>query len=45
MNPAYALSDVSSVLSPSLVFFPELIRKNISRVVEMAGSQSGFVLT
>ena len=25
MNPAYALSDVASVFSPSLVFFPELI--------------------
>jgi D-serine deaminase-like pyridoxal phosphate-dependent protein len=37
MNPAYALSDVSSVLSPSLVFFPELIRRNVARVVEMAG--------
>lgn len=38
MNPAYALSDVASVLSPSLVFYPELIRKNIARVIEMAGS-------
>lgn len=37
MNPAYALADASSVLSPSLVFFPELIRRNIARVVEMAG--------
>jgi D-serine deaminase-like pyridoxal phosphate-dependent protein len=37
MNPAYALADVSSVLSPSLVFFPELIRQNIARVIEMAG--------
>jgi len=37
MNPAYALSDVSAVFSPALVFFPELIRRNIARVVEMAG--------
>ena len=37
MNPAYALSDVASVFSPALVFFPELIRANIARVVEMAG--------
>jgi D-serine deaminase-like pyridoxal phosphate-dependent protein len=37
MNPAYALSDVSSVLSPSLVLYPELIRRNIARVIEMAG--------
>jgi D-serine deaminase-like pyridoxal phosphate-dependent protein len=38
MNPAYALSDIASVFSPSLVFYPELIRRNIARVVEMAGS-------
>jgi D-serine deaminase-like pyridoxal phosphate-dependent protein len=38
MNPAYTLSDISTVLSPSLVFFPELIRQNIRRVIEMAGS-------
>src|SRR3954464_13332883 len=38
MNPAYALSDPASVFSPALVFFPELIRQNISRVVEMAGT-------
>ncbi|MCE9565633.1 MAG: D-TA family PLP-dependent enzyme [Planctomycetes bacterium] len=38
MHPAYALSDVATVFSPSLVFFPELIRKNIARVIEMAGS-------
>ncbi|VTU00508.1 D-threonine aldolase, metal-activated pyridoxal enzyme OS=Planctomyces maris DSM 8797 GN=PM8797T_04985 PE=4 SV=1: Ala_racemase_N: D-ser_dehydrat [Gemmataceae bacterium] len=37
MHPAYDLADVSAVLSPSLVLFPELIRKNIARVVEMAG--------
>ena len=34
MNPAYALSDAADVFSPSLVFFPELIRRNIARVVE-----------
>ena len=37
MNPAYALSDVSAVFSPALVLYPELIRRNIERVVEMAG--------
>ena len=37
MNPAYQLADVSAVFSPALVFFPELIRRNIARVVEMAG--------
>lgn len=38
MHPAYTLSDVATVFSPSLVVFPELVRKNIARVVEMAGS-------
>jgi D-serine deaminase-like pyridoxal phosphate-dependent protein len=37
MHPAYALSDVASVFSPSLVLYPELIRQNIARVIEMAG--------
>src|SRR5215203_4453858 len=37
MHPAYALSDPSAVFSPALVFFPELIRRNVARVVEMAG--------
>ncbi len=37
MNPAYTLSDAATVFSPSLVFFPALIRKNIARVIEMAG--------
>lgn len=37
MNPAYTLSDVASVFSPSLVLYPELIRRNIARVIEMAG--------
>lgn len=37
MNPAYALSDVAAVFSPALVLYPDLIRRNIARVVEMAG--------
>jgi D-serine deaminase-like pyridoxal phosphate-dependent protein len=37
MHPAYTLSDTAAVLSPALVFFPELIRRNVARVVEMAG--------
>jgi len=37
MHPTYALSDAASIFSPSLVFFPELIRKNIARIVELAG--------
>src|SRR5262249_10615247 len=38
MNPVYPLADVASVFSPSLVLYPELIRRNIARVIEMAGS-------
>ena len=34
----YALSDVASTFTPALVFYPELIRQNIARVIEMAGS-------
>jgi D-serine deaminase-like pyridoxal phosphate-dependent protein len=37
MNPAYPLADVSTVFSPSLVLYPALIRRNIARVIEMAG--------
>ena len=37
MHPDYALADVATVFSPSLVLYPELIRKNIARVIEMAG--------
>jgi D-serine deaminase-like pyridoxal phosphate-dependent protein len=37
MNPTYRLTDAAAVFSPSLVFYPELIRRNISRVIEMAG--------
>jgi D-serine deaminase-like pyridoxal phosphate-dependent protein len=38
MNPAYRLNEPETVFSPSLVFYPELIRRNIARVIEMAGS-------
>jgi len=38
MNPAYRLADAAQVYSPALVFYPELIRRNIARVIEMAGS-------
>jgi D-threonine aldolase len=37
MNPAYHLTNVGDVLSPSLVLFPDIIAKNIRRVIEMAG--------
>jgi D-serine deaminase-like pyridoxal phosphate-dependent protein len=38
MPHPYRLADEADVLTPALVFFPELIRKNIARVVELAGS-------
>src|SRR3954466_8492690 len=37
MNPTYKLADETGVFSPALVFYPDLIRRNIARVVEMAG--------
>src|SRR6184192_3459816 len=37
MNPTYKLADEAGVFSPALVLYPELIRRNIARVVEMAG--------
>jgi D-serine deaminase-like pyridoxal phosphate-dependent protein len=37
MNSVYALADTATVFSPALVFFPELIRRNIARVLAMAG--------
>ena len=35
MNPAYAIRDTSSVFSPSLLFFKDLIQKNLALVVRM----------
>src|SRR3954447_10669602 len=33
----YALHDPASVPSPALLFYPELIARNVARVVEIAG--------
>src|SRR6266478_2539390 len=38
MNPMYAIHDVTQVFSPALVFYKDLIRKNIARALEIAGS-------
>src|SRR5437762_1884974 len=38
MPHPYRLADEADLLTPALVFYPELIRKNIARVVELAGS-------
>ncbi len=37
MNPQYAIRDTSSIFSPALLFYKDLIRNNITRAVEMAG--------
>jgi len=37
MNPHYAVADTSSVYSPALLFFKDLIRRNLAVAVEIAG--------
>src|SRR6266851_7925628 len=38
MDPAYALKDTSEIFTPALLFYKDLIRRNIARAVEIAGS-------
>jgi D-serine deaminase-like pyridoxal phosphate-dependent protein len=38
MDPRYAIRDTSAVFSPALIFYKDLIRQNVARAVEMAGS-------
>ena len=38
MNPAYAVKDTADVFSPALLFYKDLIRRNIARAVEVAGN-------
>jgi len=40
MNPQYAIRDTSSIYSPALIFFKDIIRKNIAYAVELAGDGS-----
>jgi D-serine deaminase-like pyridoxal phosphate-dependent protein len=40
MNPLYAIADISDIYSPGLLFYKDLIRRNIARSVELAGSAS-----
>jgi D-serine deaminase-like pyridoxal phosphate-dependent protein len=37
MNPDYRLHDTSTVFSPGLLFYKDLIRRNIARMIEIAG--------
>jgi D-serine deaminase-like pyridoxal phosphate-dependent protein len=38
MNPFYTLPNTSAVFSPALLFYKELIRRNLARALEIAGS-------
>ena len=38
MNPEYHIAGTSTVFSPALVFYKDLIRRNLSRMIELAGS-------
>jgi D-serine deaminase-like pyridoxal phosphate-dependent protein len=37
MSPMYAIADTSQVLSPGLIFFKDLIQRNIDRCLQIAG--------
>ncbi len=38
MNPQYAVHDTAAIFSPALLFYKDLIRRNIARCLEIAGS-------
>jgi D-serine deaminase-like pyridoxal phosphate-dependent protein len=38
MNPTYVIRDTSTVFTPALLFYKDLIRRNIARSIEIAGS-------
>jgi D-serine deaminase-like pyridoxal phosphate-dependent protein len=38
MNPAYAVHNTSTVYSPGLLFYKDVIRRNIARSLEIAGN-------
>src|SRR5262249_14761823 len=38
MNPSYRIDDPSTIFSPSLLFYKDLIRRNIARAIEIAGN-------
>lgn len=37
MNAAYTIHDTSTIYSPALVFYKEIIQRNLARAIEMAG--------
>jgi D-serine deaminase-like pyridoxal phosphate-dependent protein len=38
MSTPYAIADTSAIFSPGLIFFADLIRRNLGRAIELAGS-------
>lgn len=38
MTTPYAIADTSAIYSPGLIFFADLIRQNLARTIELAGS-------
>src|SRR5262245_39168130 len=38
MDPRYHVRDTSHIFTPALLFYKDLIRRNIARAIEMAGS-------
>src|SRR5919108_31713 len=42
MTTPYAIADTSSVFSPGLLFYKDLIRQNIASMVELAGAPQGL---
>ena len=37
MDPRHAVHDTSELLSPSLLIYPELVRRNIEEMIALAG--------
>ena len=38
MDAVYKIKDTSDIYSPALIYYPSLIRKNLQRMIEIAGS-------
>jgi D-serine deaminase-like pyridoxal phosphate-dependent protein len=37
MNPIYKIHDTSTIFTPALIFYKDLIRQNVARAIEMVG--------
>jgi D-serine deaminase-like pyridoxal phosphate-dependent protein len=40
MDPRYLIRDTSSIFSPALIFYKDLIRQNVSRAIDLAGDRT-----